>query len=471
MIKLLVAALALAATASVGSAARPSKNIVELAESVKDLSTLVSAVVAGNLTSALEAKGPYTVFAPTNEAFAKLPAATLKHLLDPANIKELQAILEYHVIAGAAVYSKDLKTYQKVKTLEGEEVDITKWDGKVFVNHNSRVIAADNEASNGVVHIIDTVLLPPSTPSPSPSPSPKSSPPSTKNIVGLAESVKDLSTLVSAVVAANLTAALEAKGPYTVFAPTNEAFAKLPAATLKHLLDPKNIKELQALLEYHVIAGAAVMSKDLKSYQKVKTLEGDEVEVIKTSHGSIIVNRDAYVTAADNEASNGVVHIINNVLMPPTPAAAPAPAPKATKNIVALAQSVKDLSTLVTAVVAANLTSALEAKGPYTVFAPTNEAFAKLPAAYLKHLLDPKNIKELQAILEYHVIAGAAVYSKDLKFVNRVKTLDQGEEVIIVKDYRSGAVTVNYKSHVTAADNAATNGVVHIIDEVLIPYH
>jgi uncharacterized surface protein with fasciclin (FAS1) repeats len=372
------------------------------------------------------------------------------------------------------VYAKDLKTYQKVKTLEGEEVDIIKWDGHVFVNHYSRVTAADNAASNGVVHIIDTVLLPPSTPpSPSPTPSPSPSPtpaPATKNIVELAQSVKDLSTLVTAVIAANLTAALEAKGPYTVFAPTNEAFARLPKATLDHLLDPKNIKELQALLEYHVIAGAAVHAKDLKSYQKLKCLEGDEIEIIKTHRGDVIVNRDAYVTAADNEASNGVVHIINRVLMPPTPTPSPSPAPAATKNIVELAQSVNDLSTLVTAVIAANLTSALEAKGPFTVFAPTNEAFAKLPAAYLKRLLDPANVKELQAILEYHVVAGAAVYSKDLHYFNRVKTLDQGEEVYIVKEH-GGAVIVNYKSHVTAADNAATNGVVHIIDEVLIPYH
>ena len=218
-------------------------------------------------------------------------------------------------------------------------------------------------------------------------------------------------------------------------------------------------------------------ARDLKTYQKVKTLEGEEVDIIKWD-GHVFVNHYSRVTAADNAASNGVVHIIDTVLLPPstppspspTPSPSPSPTPApATKNIVQLAQSVKDLSTLVTAVIAANLTAALEAKGPFTVFAPTNEAFAKLPAAYLKRLLDPANIKELQAILEYHVVAGAAVYSKDLHYFNRVKTLDQGEEVYIVKEH--GAVIVNYKSHVTAADNAATNGVVHIIDEVLIPYH
>jgi len=138
-----------------------SQNIVELAASTPDLSTLVTALKAGDLTGALSGTGPFTVFAPTNEAFAKLPADVLKQLLEPANIKKLQAVLEYHVIAGAAVYSKDLKEHQQVKTLEGESVTIVKKDGKVFVNMNAQVTTADVGASNGVVHIIDNVLLPP----------------------------------------------------------------------------------------------------------------------------------------------------------------------------------------------------------------------------------------------------------------------------------------------------------------------
>ena len=144
----------------------PRKNIVQLAQSVPDLSTLVTALVAGKLTGALSGAGPFTVFAPTNEAFAKVPAATLAHLLDPANIKELDAVLEYHVIAGAAVFAKDLKPFQMVKTLEGEDVKIVK-AGRVVVN-NATVTAADNAATNGVVHIIDGVLLPPMTPTPAP---------------------------------------------------------------------------------------------------------------------------------------------------------------------------------------------------------------------------------------------------------------------------------------------------------------
>merc|ERR1719506_1991215 len=140
-------------------------NIVELAVATPDLSTLVTALKAAKLTGALSGKGPFTVFAPTNEAFAKLPSATLKRLLDPANIKELVDILTYHVIAGAAVFAKDLKPEQSVKTLEGLDVNITasSRDG-VRINGNSKVTTADVAATNGVVHIIDTVLLPPKPP-------------------------------------------------------------------------------------------------------------------------------------------------------------------------------------------------------------------------------------------------------------------------------------------------------------------
>ena len=135
-----------------------SKNIVQLAASVPDLSTLVTAVTAGKLVTTLESAGPFTVFAPTNEAFGKVPSTTLAHLLEPANIKELDAVLTYHVLAGA-VRSKDLKPFQDVKTVQGDSLRIVVNAGKVYVN-NADVTAADNEASNGVVHIISEVLIP-----------------------------------------------------------------------------------------------------------------------------------------------------------------------------------------------------------------------------------------------------------------------------------------------------------------------
>merc|ERR1719181_1552994 len=140
-------------------------NIVQLAESVSELSTLVAAVVAGDLADTLSSTGPFTVFAPTNKAFAALPAGTLEKLMKPESKKELVDILTYHVLP-EAVFSTDLKASQAVKTVEGKTLDVTKSGGLVRVGPSSKdlknVIKADNLASNGVVHIIDGVLLPPS---------------------------------------------------------------------------------------------------------------------------------------------------------------------------------------------------------------------------------------------------------------------------------------------------------------------
>merc|ERR1711981_1357720 len=310
------------------------------------------------------------------------------------------------------------------KTLFGEDLVIRKdHHGDVRVG-DAKVTAADVDASNGVVHIIDHVLLPLAVAAPV-----------AKNIVELAAGTPDLSTLVTALKAGELTDALSGKGPFTVFAPSNEAFAKLPKSVLDRLLDPKNIKELQDVLEYHVIAGAAVHKADLKSIQRVKTLEGKELAISKDDRGDVRVG-DARVTTADVDASNGVVHIIDHVLLPLVAAAPVA------KNIVELAAGTPDLSTLVTALKAGKLTDALSGKGPFTVFASSNEAFAKLPKSVLERLLDPKNIKELRDLLEYHVIAGAAVHKADLKFTQRVKTLE-GEELFIVKDHRGDVLVDN----------------------------
>merc|ERR1739838_695449 len=139
----------------------PSKNIVELAQGSSDLSTLVTALKAGDLVAALQGKGPFTVFAPSNAAFGKLPKATLDSLLEPKNKDKLVGILTYHVVSGAAVFSKDLKPMQNVKTLQGEDVLVRSSSAGVTINGNSKVIAADIAATNGVVHIIDTVLMPP----------------------------------------------------------------------------------------------------------------------------------------------------------------------------------------------------------------------------------------------------------------------------------------------------------------------
>ena len=135
------------------------ENIVELAAGDKDLSTLVAAVKHAGLVGALEGKGPLTVFAPTNEAFAKLPARALKKLLQPQNVGKLTSILTYHVVQGS-VHAKDLRDGEMVTTLEGQKLRVTVNRAGVFID-GAKVTTADVDASNGVVHIIDSVLLPP----------------------------------------------------------------------------------------------------------------------------------------------------------------------------------------------------------------------------------------------------------------------------------------------------------------------
>merc|ERR1712032_1337781 len=168
----------------------------------------------------------------------------------------------------------------------------------------------DNLATNGVAHIIDGVLLPPTTLATAPS----------QNIVELAESVPDLSTLVAAVVAGDLVDTLASPSPFTVFAPTNEGFGKLPEGTLDSLMKPENKAQLVDILTYHVVPDQ-VLSTDLKFFQRVKTVEGNNLHVYKT-HRGVHVTPDGKdfkkVTAADNLATNGVAHIIDGVLLPPS---------------------------------------------------------------------------------------------------------------------------------------------------------
>merc|ERR1712161_36324 len=189
--------------------------------------------------------------------------------------------------------------------------DVTVFGGVVRVGASLKasdlrtVTAADNLASNGVVHIISGVLLPPAQLSGD-----------KPNIVELAQSVDDLSTLVAAVVAGDLVETLSSPGPFTVFAPTNDAFASLPEGTLDTLLQPENKGTLVDILTYHVVSGK-VLSTDLAPSQDVSTVQGDTL-LIKARNGAVTVN-GRNVVAADNEAKNGVAHIIDGVLLPLAP--------------------------------------------------------------------------------------------------------------------------------------------------------
>jgi uncharacterized surface protein with fasciclin (FAS1) repeats len=270
-----------------------------------------------------------------------------------------------------------------------------------------------------------------------------------------------------------------------VFAPTDLAFAELPAGTLSYLLDPKNVQKLQALLLYHVLNGN-VPSLDLGPQQNVSTVNGDQVLVVTNQSApapygrlQVFVNQ-AQVQAADVVCTNGFVHIINSVLLPPTflhevPAAAAVQTvgpSSATMNIVQTANATADLSTLVKALQAARLTDTLSGPGPFTVFAPTDLAFDKLPAATLSILFQPINIRKLQDLLLYHVVSGT-LRAADFGPRQNVTTVN-GDQVLVVTNQSAPApygrlqVFVN-QAQVQAADVVCTNGLVHIINSVLIP--
>merc|ERR1719375_1856648 len=293
--------------------------------------------------------------------------------------------------------------------------------------------------------------------------------PNQQNIVQLAEHTADLSTLVSAVVAADLADTLSSAGKFTVFAPTNEAFKALPAGTLTNLMKPANKAKLADILKYHVLP-EQVLSTQLKASQTVATVEGKTVLVEKCNYRGVRVGPSASalktVIKADNLASNGVVHIIDGVLLPPTPA----PQPKG-DNIVQLAEHTADLSILVSALVAGDLTDTLSSAGKFTVFAPTDRAFKALPAGTLDSLMKPENKAKLVDILKYHVLP-EEVLSSQLKPFQAVKTVEG--KLLHVQEW-GGKVRVGPSlltkdlKNVIKADNKASNGVVHIIDGVLLP--
>jgi transforming growth factor-beta-induced protein len=300
----LLAASTLAPGPAAAHAQPVSADVVDTAVNAGNFTTLATALEAAGLVETLKGPGPFTVFAPTDAAFAKLPAGTLDGLV--ADPDKLRAVLTYHVVSGN-VSAADAAMLQSAETVEGEAVAISTSNGIVHVG-GATVTAPDITASNGVIHVIDAVLLPPSLATaqqPAPSPTP--------DIVDTAVAAGQFTTLATALDVAGLTETLRGADPLTVFAPTDAAFAKLPAGTLDHLLaDPET---LRSVLTYHVIPGQ-VTAADAVKLRTATTVEGEDVSV-SGNDGGVQVN-NANVTQPDVMASNGIIHVIDTVILPPS---------------------------------------------------------------------------------------------------------------------------------------------------------
>ena len=324
------------------------KNIVENAVNSADHTTLVAAVQAAGLVETLQGPGPFTVFAPVNAAFEALPEGTVETLLKPENKDQLTTILTCHVVAADAMsdaimgmIADDGGTHP-VNTvggctlqakMDGDNITLTDENGNV-----ATVTIADVDQSNGVIHVIDTVLLPKADMSEdtammaddkemmSDNPMVGGAPMfADKNIIENAVNSADHTTLVAAVKAAGLVETLQGDGPFTVFAPTNDAFGKLPDGTVDTLLKPENKGQLTKVLTAHVVTGN-LSGADLMSRAKanggrynMRAVSGDALTaVIKGS--SLYIFDEAggagEVTIADVNQSNGVIHVVNDVLLP-----------------------------------------------------------------------------------------------------------------------------------------------------------
>jgi uncharacterized surface protein with fasciclin (FAS1) repeats len=427
----------------------PVGNLVEVAQANSDFSYLVAAVLrastgATNVAEILSSGGPFTLFAPTNSAFMDAGFATINDI-NAADPDVLTAILTYHVVPGR-VFSSDLTNDATPGTANGAKVTIGVSPSGATVKGKSNesasnITAANIMAINGVVHVIDKVLLPPGS------------------ITSQVVATSALSILESAVVKAKLASTLDGAGPFTVFAPTDDAF--IQSGITSSTIESKTELELQSLLLYHVLP-AIVMAADVPAGPNAKVITAGGDSVFVTSNSSGVFVNGISVIQADIEASNGVIHLLSRALLP------------ATGNLVEVAQANPDFSYLVAAVLrastgATNVAQVLTSAGPYTLFAPTNTAFMDAGFATIDDInaADPD---VLAAILTYHVVAGR-VFSSDL--TNDATPATANGQTVTIGISGSGATVKGMAnataSNITAANIMARNGVVHVIDKVLLP--
>jgi transforming growth factor-beta-induced protein len=277
---------------SMSSCDSAKKDIVATAS--EQTKTLTAAIKAAGLVETLQGTGPFTVFAPTDAAFSEIQA-DVDMLLKPENKEQLIKVLKCRVVSGKLL-AKDLKDGLTLTTLDGEKLNVSLMGDGRFMVGDVHITTPDVMTSNGVIHIVDKVILPKVA--------------RKLNITTIASA--NAKTLSAAIGAAGLTATLEGDGPFTVFAPTDSAFSTIQK-DVTTLLKPENKDKLAKVLTYHVVSGKLVAA-DLKDGQELTTVEGQKLKV-SIKNGVVMVG-NARVISADVDASNGVIHVIDKVLMP-----------------------------------------------------------------------------------------------------------------------------------------------------------
>lgn len=414
--------------------------ITKIASETANLSTLYSALEASGLDDALDSGGPFTVFAPSNDAFAKLDPDVLNNIISTPSL--LTSLLQYHVVA-AEVFSGDLSNGPVQTLLSGQTVNVTLAGGGVILNGSSNVTDADINASNGVIHIIDEVLFPEDF--------------FAQTIVQIAASNPDtFSTLVAALSKPELSdllaAANDPTSDLTVFAPTNDAFDATLAALGKESIDDIPVELLREIVTYHIL-GTAVFSNELTDGAEVPTLLADETVTVDLTDGVKI--NDATVVEADIQAVNGVIHAVDGVLLPSFVAS----------SLGTVAEEVlfnSDFTVLAAALRQVNLLETVATTENITVFAPDNAAFVAAGITSLDGFSD----EELTTVLTYHVL-GARVLSTQLPASGIAETLEGGN--IYLGYLFGGRVLINGLTEIKAVDIEKSNGVIHVIDRTLVP--
>jgi transforming growth factor-beta-induced protein len=413
-----------------------SNTIVDVASSDDDFSILVEALIQTGLDDALaNENASYTVFAPTNAAFASLLTELGVESLEDIPSETLSAVLLYHVLDGEATSSAVTTGYYSTLSagpVEGYTLSMYIDMEETEINSRASIVDTDIMADNGVIHVIDKVVLP-------------------LSITGHAVANEGFSSLAAAVTKADLAGTLDSdEVTFTVFAPVNAAFDEL-FSNLGVTLDDLSAVDLSPILLYHVVDAFVPAAEVVSGY--VPTLsQGQEQSVsLQISAGDgVMLNGSSNVVVTDVVATNGIIHAIDEVVLPPT--------------VVDLALDNSDFSHLVEALVKAELVETLNGEGPFTVFAPTDAAFEALFDALGVSGVDEIDVATLTDVLLAHVVSGNVV-SGDLSN-GTVPTLNSEKSLDINVD---NGVVIDGEINVVLADVQGTNGVVHVIDKVIVP--